>query len=136
MAGLRNTRYWEPTAGICIGMERPPIRTPDQRLRVFVSSTLQELKDERAAAQRAILGLRLAPVYGCAALPQPACTERRSTSSAARTGSVVGRRTAVVVPVDGRVSGVPHAQRSTLVRALMCDDRPAITGEFRMPILQ
>jgi predicted ATPase len=40
----------------------PPIRTPDQRLRVFLSSTLQELAAERAAARRAVEGLRLIPV--------------------------------------------------------------------------
>jgi predicted ATPase len=39
-----------------------PIRTPDQRLRVFVSSTLQELADERAASKEAIQHLRLTPV--------------------------------------------------------------------------
>ena len=38
------------------------IRTPDQRVRVFVSSTLQELADERAAAKSAIQHLRLTPV--------------------------------------------------------------------------
>ena len=38
------------------------IRTPDQRVRVFVSSTLQELADERAAARSAIQHLRLTPV--------------------------------------------------------------------------
>jgi hypothetical protein len=38
------------------------IRTPDQRLRVFVSSTLGELADERQAVQRAISSLRLTPV--------------------------------------------------------------------------
>ena len=38
------------------------IRTPDQRLRVFVSSTLKELAAERAAARAAIEQLRLAPV--------------------------------------------------------------------------
>ena len=38
------------------------IRTPDQRLRVFVSSTLEELAAERAAARAAIEQLRLAPV--------------------------------------------------------------------------
>jgi predicted ATPase len=38
------------------------IRTPDQRLRVFVSSTLQELEDERSAAKAAITALRLSPV--------------------------------------------------------------------------
>src|SRR5262245_29184563 len=38
------------------------IRTPDQRLRVFVSSTLAELAEERAAVSRAISALRLTPV--------------------------------------------------------------------------
>jgi hypothetical protein len=38
------------------------IRTPDQRLRVFVSSTLKELREERDAARRAIERLRLTPV--------------------------------------------------------------------------
>lgn len=38
------------------------IRTPDQRLRVFVSSTIQELAPERAAVRRAIESLRLSPV--------------------------------------------------------------------------
>src|SRR6187200_2426846 len=38
------------------------IRTPDQRLRVFVSSTLAELAPERAAVARAISALRLTPV--------------------------------------------------------------------------
>src|SRR4249919_535867 len=38
------------------------IRTPDQRLRVFVSSTLQELVEERVAAREAITRLRLSPV--------------------------------------------------------------------------
>jgi predicted ATPase len=38
------------------------IRTPDQRVRVFVSSTLQELSDERAVAKSAIQHLRLTPV--------------------------------------------------------------------------
>jgi len=38
------------------------IWTPDKRLRVFVSSTLVELADERAAVERAISALRLTPV--------------------------------------------------------------------------
>ena len=38
------------------------IRTPDQRLRVFVSSTLLELADERAVVARAISALGLTPV--------------------------------------------------------------------------
>src|SRR5262252_3573008 len=39
------------------------IRTPDQRVRVFVSSTLDELAPERAAVRDAISQLRLTPVY-------------------------------------------------------------------------
>jgi hypothetical protein len=48
------------------------IRTPDRRLRVFVSSTLEELAAERRAVARAIAALRLTPVMfelgGAAAL--------------------------------------------------------------------
>ena len=48
------------------------IRTPDQRLRAFVSSTLQELAEERLAARDAILQLRLAPVlFELGARPHP-----------------------------------------------------------------
>ena len=39
------------------------ILTPDQRVRVFISSTLEELADERAAARRAIRRLHLVPVW-------------------------------------------------------------------------
>jgi predicted ATPase len=39
------------------------IRTPDQRVRVFVSSTLDELAPERAAAREAISQLHLTPVF-------------------------------------------------------------------------
>jgi predicted ATPase len=38
------------------------IRTPDQRLRVFVSSTLAELAPEREAVERAVKALALTPV--------------------------------------------------------------------------
>src|SRR5512136_1531393 len=48
------------------------IHTPDQRLRVFVSSTLQELADERSAAREAIERLRLTPVmFELGARPHP-----------------------------------------------------------------
>ena len=48
------------------------IRTPDQRLRVFVSSTLQELVEERVGAHEAISGLRLTPVmFEIGARPHP-----------------------------------------------------------------
>jgi len=43
------------------GVARRPILTPDRRLRVFVSSTLRELAQERVAAREAISSLHLAP---------------------------------------------------------------------------
>ena len=52
--------------------DAPVIRTPDQRLRIFVSSTLRELEPERAAARRAIERLHLAPVmFELGARPHP-----------------------------------------------------------------
>ena len=51
---------------------RAGIRTPDQRLRVFVSSTLVELADERAVVARAISALGLTPVlFELGARPHP-----------------------------------------------------------------
>jgi predicted ATPase len=48
------------------------IRTPDQRVRVFVSSALQELAAERRAVRDAIIGLRLVPVmFELGARPHP-----------------------------------------------------------------
>jgi hypothetical protein len=48
------------------------IRTPDQRLRVFVSSTLQELAPERQAVRDAVTRLRLVPVlFELGARPHP-----------------------------------------------------------------
>ena len=50
----------------------PAIRTPDQRIRVFVSSTLRELADERRAVRTAIERMRLAPVmFELGARPHP-----------------------------------------------------------------
>jgi predicted ATPase len=48
------------------------IQTPDRRLRVFVSSTLGELAEERRAVARAITALRLTPVlFEAGARPHP-----------------------------------------------------------------
>lgn len=44
-------------------IESVPVRTPDQRLRVFVSSTIRELAEERAAVIQAISNLRLIPIF-------------------------------------------------------------------------
>jgi predicted ATPase/class 3 adenylate cyclase len=59
------------------GRDSPPPRaetilTPDQRVRVFISSTLGELAAERVAARRAITRLHLVPVfYESGARPHP-----------------------------------------------------------------
>ena len=48
------------------------IRTPDQRLRIFISSTLKELQTERYVARYAVEGLRLIPVmFELGARPHP-----------------------------------------------------------------
>lgn len=55
------------------GRSSAGIRTPDQHLRVFVSSTLDELAAERKAARAAIEQLQLAPVmFESGARPHPA----------------------------------------------------------------
>lgn len=59
----------KPAAGAAA---RSRILTPDQRLRVFVSSTLQELAAERAAVSDAIAAVRLIPVlFELGARPHP-----------------------------------------------------------------
>lgn len=54
------------------GMPGEEISTPDRRVRIFVSSTLQELADERRAVRAAIGRLRLTPVmFELGARPHP-----------------------------------------------------------------
>jgi predicted ATPase len=74
-AGSFETCMVEPQMGQS-GNEGLPgdvvIRTPDRRLRVFVSSTLGELAEERRAVSRAITGLRMTPVmFEVGARPHP-----------------------------------------------------------------
>lgn len=55
-----------------MGAHPASIRTPDQRIRVFLSSTLRELEPEREAARAAIESLHLAPVmFELGARPHP-----------------------------------------------------------------
>ncbi len=62
----------EPSSWPQLSQTPRVIRTPDRRLRVFISSTLQELAPERAAAREAVLRLRLAPVmFELGARPHP-----------------------------------------------------------------
>jgi predicted ATPase len=54
------------------GAEQRVIRTPDQRLRLFVSSTLAELSTERSVVRKVIERLRLTPVmFELGARPHP-----------------------------------------------------------------
>ncbi|MFL6206131.1 MAG: ATP-binding protein [Acidimicrobiales bacterium] len=62
----------EITIDIAPGSSVAPIRTPDQRLRVFISSTLGELAEERHAARAAVEQLRLTPIlFELGARPHP-----------------------------------------------------------------
>src|SRR5215471_2280984 len=66
-AGVTTSPSEEPAAA-----RARVILTPDQRVRVFISSTLGELAAERAAARRAITRLHLVPVwYESGARPHP-----------------------------------------------------------------
>ena len=66
-AGADCRSAWSPLA-----RGRIMIRTPDQRVRVFVSSTLAELAAERQAVGAAISQLRLTPVlFELGARPYP-----------------------------------------------------------------
>jgi predicted ATPase len=72
-----NRRSAEPTTQVsrnaaASSAEGMVIRTPDQRLRVFVSSSLREVQEERNAAREAISSLRLTPVlFELGARPYP-----------------------------------------------------------------
>ena len=80
------------------------ILTPDQRVRVFISSTLEELAAERAAARRAIARLHLVPVwYESGARPHPPRSMYRAYMAQgqvlwASTGSEIRRKTARNTP--------------------------------------
>ena len=63
---------WVRVKPLAVSTATPAIRTPDQRLRVFVSSTLQELSAERAVVSEAVRAIRLIPVmFELGARPHP-----------------------------------------------------------------
>ena len=95
------------------------IRTPDQHLRVFVSSTLEELAAERSAARQAITQLHLTPVmFEGSARPYPPrdvyqATSREATSSSGSTGSGTAGSSPVVTFRGWRTStGSPPANQA------------------------
>src|SRR6516162_756662 len=81
MHGVAGRGAWLQTCGVGPDQRRAVgqgsrneavIRTPDRRLRVFVSSTLGELAGERRAVSRAVSALRLTPVmFEMGARPYP-----------------------------------------------------------------
>jgi predicted ATPase len=89
------------------GSRNAVIRTPDQRLRVFVSSTLGELAEERRAVSRAISALRLIPVvFEAGARPYPPTEVYRAYLAQADVFiGVYWQRYGQLVP-GGRVSGL------------------------------
>ncbi|WOQ69333.1 DUF4062 domain-containing protein [Microbacterium limosum] len=89
------------------------IRTPDQRLRIFVSSTLRELEAERRAARAAIAGLRLAPVifeHGPHAAALQAAIDR-------------GREYGVLEAAEYALAGVPDTEAAATISAWRAEAR-------------
>jgi hypothetical protein len=103
------------------------IRTPDQRVRVFVSSTLGELAEERQAARASIEHLRLTPImFELGARPHPPRSLYRSYL--AQSDVFVGiywQRYGWVAP-DMDISGLEdELQLSTRMPRLIYVKRPA-----------
>jgi len=105
-------RPWEPDVG--------PIRTPDQKLRVFVSSTLGELAPERAAVSTAIRTLRLSPVmFELGARPHPPRDLYRSYLSQSQVFVGIYWQSYGWVAPDSTVSGIEDEY-------LLSGDRPKL----------
>ncbi len=110
------------------------IRTPDQRLRVFVSSTLQELAEERQAARAAIEGLHLVPVmFELGARPHPPRELYRSYLEQSHVFvGIYWKRYGWVAP-DESVSGLEDEYRLCGSRPkLIYVKRPALNRETRL----
>ena len=113
------------------------ILTPDQRLRVFVSSTLEELADERAAAREAIESLRLTPVMfelGARAHPPRELYTAYLAQSDVFVG-IYGEHYGWVAP-DADVSGLEDEYRlATAKPRLLYVKRPAPARDARLAAL-
>jgi predicted ATPase len=113
------------------------IATPDQRLRVFVSSTLEELADERAAARDAIERLRLTPVMfelGARAHPPRELYTAYLAQSDVFVG-IYGERYGWVAP-DRTMSGLEEEYRLAAEKPrLLYVKRPAPSRDARLTAL-
>jgi predicted ATPase len=114
----------------------PEITTPDRRVRVFVSSTLQELAAERQAVRTAVTRLRLTPVmFELGARPHPPRELYRAYL--AQSDVFVGvywRRYGWVAPGE-RVSGLEDeyllsGDRPKLIYVKSADDREPRLAEL------
>ena len=118
-----------------LSMEAPAaIRTPDQRIRVFVSSTLKELEPERRAARDVIERMHLAPVmFELGARPHPPRELYRSYL--AQSDIFIGlywERYGWVAP-DEDISGLEDEYRlSTRLPSLIYIKEPAPEREERL----
>jgi hypothetical protein len=80
------------------------IRTPDWRLRVFVSSTLGELAEERRAVSRTVSALRLTPVmFEAGARPYPPAEVYRAYLT--QVAELIARPGVRLVTLTGRQTG-------------------------------
>ena len=115
--------------------ERPAvIRTPDQRIRVFVSSTLKELEPERNAVRGAIQQLRLAPVmFELGARPHPPRDLYRSYLAQSDVFiGIYGERYGWIAPEE-ELSGLEDEYRlSTELPCLIYVKEPAPEREERL----
>lgn len=96
------------------------IRTPDHRLRVFISSTLQELLPERRAARAAVRRLHLSPVmFEIGARPHPPRELYRAYLEQSHIFvGIYWERYGWVAP-DEEISGLEDEYR-------LCGDRPKL----------
>ncbi|HET8985488.1 MAG TPA: DUF4062 domain-containing protein, partial [Trueperaceae bacterium] len=114
--------------------EQAQILTPDQRIRVFVSSTLDELAPERAAVKDVISDLRLTPVmFELGARPhQPADLYRAYLSQSDVFVGIYGERYGWVAP-GSQVSGLEDEyQLSATMPTLLYIKEPAPAREERL----
>jgi len=100
----------------------PRIRTPDRRVRVFVSSTLSELAAERAAARTAITRL-LTPAT---LLRRLGAGLDRSLDLAASAVDTPDRQRTLRAPIDWSYSLLGGAERALLTRGKAQRDSPAL----------
>lgn len=119
---------------VVVGAGTRPILTPDQRIRVFVSSTLEEMAPERVAVKDVIEDLRLTPVmFELGARPYPPADLYRAYLSQSDVFvGIYGQRYGWVAP-GADVSGLEDEYRlSSALPTLLYVQDPAPEREERL----